>query len=324
MNKNIATNQQNVLTLLEKMKPQLALCLPKHMSVDRVCRIAITELRKTPLLSSCEPMSFIAAVMQASQLGLEIGVLGAAYIVPFKNNKKGIVECNLIPGYRGLIDLARRSGNIISISAEIVYENDHFEFEKGLEYKLVHRPALTNKGQMIATYAVAKLKDGGAQFVVLSREEVDEVKAKSKASNFGPWQTDYEAMAQKTAVRRLFKWLPSSIEMQKITVLDEHADAGIQNIKASAQEEFNFDFLGTDNEAKGAEEVLNNVINAKKISKQEDNPIIASINHILSELDSLGQPTKVVTTGLNEDELQSLHDELTQKMNRALDESINA
>ncbi len=226
----IVSNQSRIMGLLEKMKPQLALCLPKHLSVDRFCRIALTEFRKTPLLMECEPMSFISAVMMASQLGLEIGVLGQAYLVPFKNSKKGIVECNFIPGYRGFIDLARRSGNIISISAEIVYENDLFDYEKGLNEKLIHKPVLTDKGKMIAAYAVAKLKDGGAQFVIMSKLEIDEVKSKAKAQ-FGPWINSYESMAQKTVVRRLFKWLPSSVEMQKAAILDEHSEIGIQDVK---------------------------------------------------------------------------------------------
>jgi len=262
-NNAITKNQTTVLSLLEKMKPQMALCLPKHMSVDRVCRIAITEFRKNPLLSQCEPMSFIAAIMQASQLGLEIGILGSAYIVPFRNNKNNSVECNLIPGYRGLIDLARRSGNIISISAEIVFENDVFEYEKGLEYKLVHKPVLVGRGKMIAAYAVARLRDGGAQFLVMSKEEIDEAKKKSKSANSGPWVSDFEAMAQKTVVRRLFKWLPSSVEMQKITVLDEQSDAGIQNIKAAASEEFDMDFV-IEGEQVDKDQDLKDMVNKNK------------------------------------------------------------
>jgi len=262
-NNAITKNQTTVLSLLEKMKPQMALCLPKHMSVDRVCRIAITEFRKNPLLSQCEPMSFIAAIMQASQLGLEIGILGSAYIVPFRNNKNNSVECNLIPGYRGLIDLARRSGNIISISAEIVFENDVFEYEKGLEYKLVHKPVLVGRGKMIAAYAVARLRDGGGQFLVMSKEEIDEAKKKSKSANSGPWVSDFEAMAQKTVVRRLFKWLPSSVEMQKITVLDEQSDAGIQNIKAAASEEFDMDFV-IEGEQVDKDQDLKDMVNKNK------------------------------------------------------------
>lgn len=231
----IISNQTRVIELLEKMKPQLALCLPKHMSVDRVCRIALTEFRKNPMLMECEPMSFIAAVMVASQLGLEIGILGSSYLVPFKNRTKNIVECNFIPGYRGLIDLARRSGNIISISAEIVYKKDFFDFEKGLNEKLIHKPKLIDKGEMIAAYAVAKLKDGGSQFIVMSKQEIDEVKNKAKAQ-YGPWISDYCAMAQKTVIRRLFKWLPSSVEMQNAAILDEHSEIGIQDIRGTLKE----------------------------------------------------------------------------------------
>lgn len=271
----VKNNHQKVSDLLEKMKGQLMLCIPKHMSVDRICRLAITEFRKNPMLGECEPLSFIAAVMQASQLGLEIGVLGSAYIVPFKNNKKGIIECNLIPGYRGLIDLSRRSGNIISISAEIVFENDIFEFEKGLDYKLIHKPALTNRGSMIAAYSVAKLKDGGAQFLVMSKEEIDEVKQKSKTPN-GAWSTDYNAMAQKTVVRRLFKWLPSSIEMQKIAILDEQAEVGSQDIKSALSEDIDIDFLTYDNDT--------GEIMETKLEPQKE--------HVMSQADKIAEELK--------------------------------
>jgi len=232
----IVQNQKQFVSLLDKMKSQLALALPAHMSADRMARIALTEFRKTPLLAECDPMSVCAAVMVAAGLGLEIGVLGQAFLVPYRNNKKGIVECQLIPGYRGFIDLARRSGQIISIAAYIVYENDTFELEYGLEDKLVHKPAMKNAGVMVAAYAVAKLVGGGHQFLVMSKEKIDEVKDKAKAQ-FGPWVSDYEEMAKKTVVRRLFKWLPSSVEMQKAALLDEHSDAGIQDVKSMLAED---------------------------------------------------------------------------------------
>jgi len=232
----IVQNQKQFATLLDKMKSQLALALPAHMSADRMARIALTEFRKTPLLAECDPMSVCAAVMVSAGLGLEIGVLGQAYLVPYRNHKKGIVECQLIPGYRGFIDLARRSGQIISISAHIVYSNDAFEIEYGLEDKLLHKPAMVNAGEMVAAYAVAKLVGGGHQFLVMSKEKIDEVKNKAKAQS-GPWVSDYEEMAKKTVVRRLFKWLPSSVEMQKAALLDEHSDAGIQDVKSMLVED---------------------------------------------------------------------------------------
>lgn len=232
----IVQNQKQFATLLDKMKNQLELALPAHMSADRMARIALTEFRKTPLLAECDPMSVCAAVMVSAGLGLEIGVLGQAYLVPYRNHKKGTVECQLIPGYRGFIDLARRSGQIVSIAAHIVYENDTFEIEYGLADKLVHKPAMESSGKMIAAYAVAKLVGGGHQFLVMSKEKIDEVKNKAKAQS-GPWVSDYEEMAKKTVVRRLFKWLPSSVEMQKAALLDEHSDAGIQDVKSMLVED---------------------------------------------------------------------------------------
>ncbi len=239
------TNQKSVAGLLEQMKGEIARCLPKHLTTERMTRIALTELRKTPKLQECEPMSFIAAIMQASQLGLEPGVLGSCYLIPFNNNKTGKVECNFIPGYRGFLDLARRSGQIVSLTAHTVYENDTFIYEYGLEEKLIHKPTMDDKGVLIAVYSVAKLKDGGHQFEVMSKKEVDEIRKQSKSGNFGPWVTHYDEMAKKTVLRKLFKWLPCSVEMQKAVVLDEQADVGLQDIKSAASEDFNIDFAGT-------------------------------------------------------------------------------
>lgn len=317
------TNQKTIAGLLDQMKGEIARCLPKHLTPERITRIALTELRKVPKLQECDPLSFIAAIMQAAQLGLEPGILGSCYLIPFYNSKLGKTECTFMPGYRGFLDLARRSGQIISLVARAVYSNDDFEYEYGLEERLYHKPTMDNRGELIAVYAVALLKDGGRQFEVMSRAEIDQVRNTSKSKNNGPWVEFYEEMAKKTAVRRLFKWLPCSVEIQKAVSLDEHQEAGIQNIKAAAQEEFNFDFLGN-SEQQGAEEVLNNVINSKKLTKQEDNPILADINSVLEELESLGQPTKVATSGMSDHDLRDLLEELTNKMNRALDESIQA
>lgn len=235
---NELVKQQSIQSLLKKMEPQMALCLPKHLSPSRLARIALTCLRQNPKLQQCDPTTFIASIMQAAQLGLEPGVLGQCYLIPYGN------ECQFMPGYRGLIDLARRSGNIVSIVARVVYENDLFNYEYGLQEKLEHKPALDNKGKIIAFYAVAILKDGGHQFEIMSKNEVDKIRdTYSKAKNKGPWVDNYEEMAKKTLIRRLFKWLPSSPEMQKAAMLDELQEAGIQNIKASLSEEMNINFL---------------------------------------------------------------------------------
>lgn len=236
-------NQKTVMGLLEQMKGEIARCLPSHLTPDRMARIAMTELRKTPKLQECDPMSFIAAIMQASQLGLEPGIMGSCYLIPFFNSKLGKYECTFMPGYRGFLDLARRSGQIKSLVARAVYDNDVFEYEYGLQESVTHKPAMDERGELRAVYAVALLKDGGHQFEVMSKREIEAVRQKSQGKNAGPWTDYYDEMARKTVVRKLFKWLPCSVEMQKAVSLDELQEVGKQNIKAAASEEFDMDFV---------------------------------------------------------------------------------
>jgi recombination protein RecT len=230
----VLTNKDKIIIGLNKIKPNVQRVIPGHMKIERICRLALNELHKNPKLQECTPRSFLSAVTVASQLGLEVGVLGAAYLVPYSN--KGVLECNLIPGYRGLMDLAYRSGVVMSIGAEIVYDVDEFYFDKGVNSTLVHKPSLKEPRVMIAAYAIAKLTNGEHQFFVMSKQRIDEVKARAK-SQYGPWVSDYEAMARKTVVRRLFTWLPSSIEMRQAAILDEHQEIGIQNMSEFAMEE---------------------------------------------------------------------------------------
>jgi recombination protein RecT len=236
-------NSKSIMGMLEQMKGEIARCLPKHLTTERMTRIAMTELRKTPKLQECEPMSFIASIMQASQLGLEPGVLGSCYLIPFYNNKKGITECTFMPGYRGFLDLARRSGQVLSLVSRSVFANDEFHYEFGLKENIIHKPAMDERGELVAVYAVALLKDGGHQFEVMSKREVDKIREGSQSKNNGPWVTHYEEMAKKTVLRKLFKWLPCSVEMQKAVSLDEQQEFGNQNIKASASEEFDMNFV---------------------------------------------------------------------------------
>ncbi|WP_024554175.1 recombination protein RecT [Franconibacter helveticus 513] len=225
-----------------RTKAQIALALPKHMTADRLARIAMTELRKTPKLMQCDQMSFLGAIMQCAQLGLEPGgALGHAYLLPFdRRQKQGnqwvtvATEAQLIIGYRGMIDLARRSGQIVSLSARAVHENDTFSYAYGLEEKLEHVPCEDgNPGALTHVYAVARLKDGGVQFEVMSKAAVDKVRELSKSSDKGPWVDHYEEMAKKTAIRRLFKYLPLSIELQRAVNIDEKAEADIPQDNAS-------------------------------------------------------------------------------------------
>ena len=200
---------------IERMRPEIARALPKHMDADRIARIALTTLRRTPKLGQCSPESFLGALMTCSQLGVEPGgPTGEAYLVPFKG------EVTFVLGYKGMAKLFWQSPMAKSLSAQVVYENDHFEYEYGLEQKLVHRPSLAGRGRPIAYYAVATTVSGGSAFVVLSPEDVEKHRKHSAFPNGGPWKDHYEAMAKKTTVRELFKLLPVSVELAQATAQD--------------------------------------------------------------------------------------------------------
>lgn len=198
---------QKVQSLLLTYKTAIEQALPKHMTTDRMMRLCLTELRRVPKLQECDAMSFVGSVIQAAQLGLEPGAaLGQCYLIPRK------AECTLLIGYRGMVSLARRSGEILSISARVVYEGDEFHAQYGTDEKIVHIPAFTSS-TMTHVYAVAQLKGGGTQFDIMSMAEVDYVRKTYASDKSDAWANSYDEMAKKTVVRRLFKLLPVSVEL---------------------------------------------------------------------------------------------------------------
>ena len=227
-----AKNSTTLLGMIRQpnFQKQMALAMPKSMTPDRLTRIVMTECRKTPALLKCAPESFYGAVLQCAALGLEPGsALGHCYLLPFGNGKdrSGRPNAQLIIGYRGMIDLARRSGQIISLQAWTVHAQDTFNYQLGLEPDIQHVPASTaDRGPVTHVYAVAKLKGGGIQFEVMSRAEIEKVRSTSKAGNSGPWASHWDEMAKKTVIRRLFKYLPVSIEAVRAVEIDEKTDRG--------------------------------------------------------------------------------------------------
>lgn len=213
---NAVEQQQNggkptLAQLIERMKPELARVLPNQMNPDRMARIATTLIRQTPALARCTPESFLGALLTASQLGLEPGPLGEAYLVPYGN------VVTFIPGYRGLIKLAWQSGQLRNIDAHVVHAADEFEFEYGLNPTLRHKPFRgQGPGKVTDVYAVATFQNGGSAFVVMSIEDVEAIRKRSKASKNGPWVTDWDAMAKKTAIKQLIRFLPLSTELRPL------------------------------------------------------------------------------------------------------------
>lgn len=226
----------NVKAFFDSQKSTLAAVLPKHVSADRMLKIALGALRTTPKLMQARTDTLLGAIIQCAQLGLEPNTpLGHAYLIPFENRAKGITEVQIVFGCKGLIDLARRSGQIVSIAAHEVRDADHFEYEYGLEEKLVHRPAMGERGGVIAFYAVAKLVGGGHAFEVMSLAEVETIRDASqgwktavrfKKEAASPWGAHFVEMGRKTALRRLFKFLPVSIELAAAATLDGKAATG--------------------------------------------------------------------------------------------------
>lgn len=209
---------------INSMKPEIERALPKHVDADRIARIAITTIRTNKDLQSCEPMSFVAALMQASQLGLEPNTpLGEAYIIPYKD--KGVPSARFEMGYKGLLSLAHRTGEYQTIYAIEVYTNDEFDYAYGLEPFLTHKPAEEPEGEPIRYYAVYHLKNGGKEFRVWSRKKIEQHANKySMAFKKGwtsPWKTDFDSMAKKTVLKDLLKYAPKSIEFAKALSMDE-------------------------------------------------------------------------------------------------------
>lgn len=200
--------------------------MPKHLSSERLYQITVSAINKDPKLAECDVPTLLSCVMKCSALGLEpsaVDGLGRAYILPFYNSKARKMEATFILGYKGMIDLARRSGEIASIASRAVYEGDEFDYEFGLDEHCRHIPHAIDRtpDKLTHVYMVAKFKDGGYYMDVMTKAEVDAIRKRSKAGQSGPWVTDYEAMAKKTVVRRAFPYLPVSIEAQGAASADE-------------------------------------------------------------------------------------------------------
>jgi len=224
MSTALTTQQKTLRAQVEKslnvMRQEIVKALPKAMSPDRFSRVVLTEVTRNPKLLECDQTSFFCSLLLAAQMGLEPGVNGSCYLLPF--SVKGNMQCQFILGFRGMIDLARRSGAIESIHAELVYEADEFKIELGLSPNIIHVPKMSgDRGNVIAGYSVAQFKDGGKDFIWMTEEEFEKVRMSSKAKDYGPWKDWPLEMKKKTLIRRHFKTLPVSIEIQSMAAQDE-------------------------------------------------------------------------------------------------------
>lgn len=208
---------------ITRMKGEIAKALPSVMTPERFTRIVTSAISTTPQLAQTTPQSFLGAMMTAAQLGLEPNTpLGQAYLLPYKNH--GRLECQFQLGYKGLIDLAYRSGQVTIIQAHEVREHDEFEYSFGLEPSLRHVPSRSDRGEVICYYAMFRTRDGGFGFEVMSREDVEahaRKYSKSYGGGYSPWSTNFDEMAKKTVLKKCLKYAPLKSDFVRAMSSDE-------------------------------------------------------------------------------------------------------
>lgn len=253
-NKVIAQKNASLQSYVQSMERggHIAKALPSVITPERFTRVVLTALSSNKDLQRCTPESFLGAMMTAAQLGVEPNTaLGQAYLIPYGN------QCQFQLGYKGLIDLAYRSGEVSTIQARTVYENDEFDFEYGLDMKLIHRPAKENRGEPIYYYAVVKLTNGGYNFEVMSFEDMVEHRRKYSKARKSPWDDNFDEMAKKTVLKKALKYAPLKSEFVRATSLDE----GVRNLNIDkANKEAEIDMTLVEDEVYDVEPIESEVI----------------------------------------------------------------
>lgn len=231
---------------IKAMEPAIKKALPSVITPERFTRMVLSALSSTPKLAECSPQSFLAAMMTAAQLGVEPNTaLGQAYLLPYRNH--GQMECQFQLGYKGLIDLAYRSGEVSVIQAHTVYENDVFEYELGMDPKLRHVPAKADRGDAVAYYAMFKTKDGGYGFEVMSVDDVQrhaQRYSKSYGSGSSPWRSNFDEMAKKTVLKRALKYAPLKSDFVRGVAQDETIKAELSDEMYAVPDETVFEAEG--------------------------------------------------------------------------------
>jgi len=214
--------------VLGKMGPQLAAALPRHIPQERFLRVMLTTVQRNRRLLECSVTSILGAMMEAAQAGLELDGTHAA-LVPY--NEHGEMRAHFMAMYRGLIAMARRSGEVSTVRARAVYTEDVFVYEDGLSPILRHvRGENEDEAAITHFYAIIEFKDGGKQFEVMTRRQVDGIRDSSPGYRLkpddSPWRSDYPEMGCKTVARRALKWAPASAEVQRTITRDELSERG--------------------------------------------------------------------------------------------------
>ncbi|MGL5123094.1 MAG: recombinase RecT [Fusobacteriaceae bacterium] len=213
--REVSQSKKTIFDVIKAGKENFALALPKHINSERFIRVALTQIRMNPQLAGCSQESLLGALMTSASLGLEPGVLGQVYLIPFKNSKLGTIECQLQISYKGMIEMLRRTKQLKDIYAYPVYSNDEFSIEYGLDRTMTHKPNFIDRGEVTGFYSVAILNEGIKAFEYMTKSEVIEHETKYRKGNYknSIWDKNFEEMALKTVTKKMLKWLPVSVEV---------------------------------------------------------------------------------------------------------------
>lgn len=209
--------------LLEAAEGRFREVAPKWLSVDRVVRLVLAARSRTPRIGQCSKESILLFTMKCAETGLEPIGAGGMWPVPYFNSKSGGYELQAIPDWRGLIQLAKKTEQVKHVHAHLVHENDRFDYKLGDSPSVEHHPALKDRGEVVGAYCVCVLPDDSRHIEFMTREEVEDIRKRSKASDNGPWKSDWGQMAIKTVVRRALKVFAASPEMQAALEADNQA-----------------------------------------------------------------------------------------------------
>jgi recombination protein RecT len=225
------------MELIESKRDVLATVLPKHVSVDRLVKVTMMAISRSPDLMACDVATIYRAIWQASELGLDIaGPLPQCYLIPRKNkHRKDSLEATFLIGYGGLLKLAQNHRDVEVIRAELIYRGEKFVHDK-VSGKLIHEGSLevdTKDENLIGAWACAWLRGGHTIARVLPRREIDQRRKRSAASDSGPWKTDYAAQCRKTALRALLmsRLVPMSVELMDQIEREQEIDG--EELKAA-------------------------------------------------------------------------------------------
>lgn len=269
-----ASPMKNMQDLILSMKGQIEAALPSVITGERFARMVLTAMSNTPQLASCTPKSFLGAMMQAAQLGLEPNTpLGEAYLIPFRNH--GTLECQFQVGYKGMISLAHRSG--LYVQAHEVHENDDFEVEYGLDPKLLHKPVFKNRGTVVAYYGVWKDKEGNFGFEVMSREDVEAHARKysqSYGKGFSPWKTNFDEMAKKTVIKKALKYAPLTTEFVRGVTADGTIKSSIGKDMMNVEDETDYTDIEAEQIPDNIDPQTGEVLDSRTAQEQKDDEVL--------------------------------------------------